>query len=289
MYKLASGTLLLSGLLAFTFNAHASIGAQTAAAMQNNFDATPQRCAGENDNPAHACSGVLIRSTRPSPAYHTWHHSQNSKDKGGVSFSYLRADIPIHRLAEDARSGFTLYPVQQRPKDSLHYDVLCAWPTDGDSWTREERGCGNNLQTDETEAFCHLQGVTSAEDWIAHFRNSNDYKRQCAFDLQHQDRTSAFFQSVRAKQLYSQELPFSWNEVIIGTWDESKSSTLPIQSFFYIAGQRNGLEQARTDQQDWHTTNGAFIPVIRVQFSGNSTGRTEFSYRESDQAVSPDA
>ncbi|WP_264310139.1 hypothetical protein [Pseudomonas putida] len=287
MFNKLSGTLLYATLLTTAFNAHGSIGAQTADQMQRNYDATPAYCKG-NAVPAHACSGVLIRSTKPSPHYHTWHHSQNSKDKGGVSFSYLRADIPTTRLAADARSGFTLFPLLQRPKDSLRYEMLCAWPTDGDTWERDARGCGDNRQTAETEAACHAQGIHTAEQWMEQYRQSGDYKRQCAFDIRRArvpERAEAFHQSVRAKQLYASELPFPWNEVVIGAWNEADAASLPIQSFFHIEGEYGALQQAQADQQDWNTTNGTFIPVIRVRLPRTLEERATFSYHDSDQAV----
>lgn len=284
MYRLSATCFALCLL---SFNADALTGPQTAAAMQKNFDTSPERC-GSDASAAYECSGVLLRSTRPSPAYHTWHHSQNSKTKGSVSFSYLRADIPIERLAEDGRSGFTLYPLQQRPQDSLQYEVLCTWPTDGDSWTRDTRGCGDNSRTTQVEALCHKQGIATAEDWIDNYRRSGDYKNQCAFDAQHAnaiERASTFYQGIRVRQLYRQELPYPWNEVMVGAWDETKSSTLPIQSFFYIAGLPDALEQARADQQDWLDTNANFIPVIRIELPKNPGGSTTFSYHEEDQVV----
>ncbi|PYB72707.1 hypothetical protein DMX11_18200 [Pseudomonas sp. LB-090624] len=280
-------TGLGAALLAAAFSAQASIGARTAEQMQNNYNATPAQCAG-NAVPAHACSGVLLRSTKPSPHYHTWHHSQNSKDKGGVSFSYLRRDIPTTRLAADGRSGFTLYPLLQRPKGSLWYEMLCAWPTDGDSWERDTRGCGDNRQSAEVEAACHEQGVLTAEDWMARFSESGDYKRQCAFDVRRArvpERADAFYQSVRAKQLYAQRMPFPWNEIVIGTWDEANAEKLPIQSFFHIEGEHGALQQAQADQQDWHNTNGTFIPVIRIRLPDNLQENARFSYHEGDQAV----
>lgn len=284
MYRLSAPCFALCLL---SFNALAFIGPQTAADMQKSFDTTPEHC-GSNAIAAHECSGVLVRSTRPSPSYHTWHHSQNSKTKGSVSFSYLRSDIPIERLAEDGRSGFTLYPLQQRPQDSLPYEVLCTWPTDGDSWTRDSRGCGDNSRTTQVETLCHQQGIATAEDWIVNYRGNADHKSQCAFDAQHAnaaERASTFYQGLRVKQLYRDELPYPWNEVMIGAWDETKSSTLPIQSFFYIAGLPDALEQARADQQDWLDTNANFIPVIRIELPKTPEDTTTFSYREEDQAV----
>ena len=287
MLTSVSRTLLAAALWAGVSTAQASIGAQTAKQLQKNYDSTPAQCQG-NAVPAHACSGVLLRSTRPSPLYHSWHHSQNSKDKGGVSFSYLRADIPTTQLAADGRSGFTLYPLLQRPKESLRYEMLCAWPTDGDTWERDNRGCGDNRQTAATEAACHEQGVLTAEQWMERFRQSGDYKAQCAFDIRRArvpERADAFYQSIRAKQLFAPELPFPWNEVVIGAWDEEQSSRLQIQSFFHIEGAYGALQQAQADQQDWHRTNGTFIPVIRIRLPNGLDERAAFSYHESDQAV----
>ncbi|MFJ4429591.1 hypothetical protein ACIPZG_01300 [Pseudomonas sp. NPDC089395] len=287
MYRTLAQLLLLTTLSAPANGANASIGAQTAQHLQQNYDATPQQCPG-NAVPAHACSGVLLRSTLPSPKYHTWHHSPNSRVKGGVSFSYLRADIPTPQLAADGRSGFTLYPLLQRPQGSLHYEMLCAFPTDGDTWERDSRGCGDNRQSAEREKPCHALGITKAEDWIAQYRLTGDYKRQCAFDIQRSrvpERADAFFQSLRVKQLFAAELPFPWNEVMIGAWDEAQSSKLPIQSFFYIEGPDAALEQAQADQRDWYETNDTFIPVIRIRLPRSLEDRTAFSYHDSDQAV----
>lgn len=267
--------------------ANGASGTQIAEQMQRSYDATPKHCGG-NAIPAHACSGVLLRSTLPSPHYHTWHHSSNSKAKGGVSFSYLRADIPTVQLAADGRSGFTLHPLLQRPDGSLRYEMLCAWPTDGDTWERDSRGCGDNRQTTEVEAACHAQGIVTAEDWIQQFRQSGDYKRQCAFDIQRTripERAEAFYQSVRAKQLFATEMPFPWNEVVIGAWDEARADDLPIQSFFHIEGNYGALEQAQADQRDWHQTNGTFIPVIRIRLPRTLEEGARFSYHDSDQAV----
>lgn len=284
MYKIITACCL--ALL--STHALATLGQRTAEQMQSAYDATAANCGSSDAIPAHACSGVLLRATKPSPTYHSWHHSPNSKAKGGVSFSYLRADIPTRQLAADARSGFTLYPLLKRPKDTLHYKVLCATPTDGDTWTRDQQGCGDNSNTAETEAACHLQGVLTAEQWIERFRASGDYKRQCAFDVRKErkaERAEAFLQSLRAKQLYASELPFPWNEVIIGAWDEEGSNRLPIQSFFYIDGQYNALAQAQADQKDWFATYGAFIPVIRIRLPGGGQSAATFSYHEAEQAV----
>ncbi|EKT4480762.1 hypothetical protein QEM02_000829 [Pseudomonas putida] len=287
MFRTLPQILLGATLSTIVITANASIGAKVAQKMQANYDSTPPQCEGEAV-PAHACSGVLLRSTRPSPAYHTWHHSPNSKAKGAVSFSYLRADIPVTRLAEDGRSGFTLHPMLQRPKGTMRYEMLCAMPSDGDTWERGSRGCGDNRQTAEVETVCHEQGILTAEDWIAQFRKTGDYKQQCAFDIQRArvpERAEAFHQSLRARQLFAAEMPFPWNEVMIGAWDEARSASLPIQSFFYIDGPHGALGQAQADQRDWHQTHGSFIPVIRIQLPKSLQDGARFSYHEDDQAV----
>ena len=279
--------LLGATLSTLAIASYATSGAQVAEQMQNNYNATPDRCEG-NAVPAHACSGVLLRTTKPSPNYHTWHHSPNTKAKGGLSFSYLRADLPTTRLAADGRSGFTLHPLMQRADGSVRYEMLCAWPTDGDSWERDARGCGDNRQTASVESACHEQGILSAEAWIDQFRQTGDYKAQCAFDIQRSrvpERAEAFHQALRTQALFADELPFPWNEVIVGAWNEDHARHLPIQSFFHVEGLHGALEQAQADQLDWHKTHGGFIPVIRLRLPNSAAERALFTYHEDDQAV----
>lgn len=269
--------------------AHANLGEDTLAALQANYANTTQAC---NGAPAFVCSGILLRTTRPSAAYHTWHHSPNSREKGGVAFSYLRADAPVEALAEAASSGFILLPRRQAPQGSSAYRVLCAYPTDGDSWTRDAGGCGDNRQTEGVEQFCHEHGIDSAEGWVARYESTpgpehQRYFAQCAFDVSRSraaQAAPAFYQSLRAMSLMP-ERPFAWNEVIVGAWDEATSANLPIQAFFHVTG-RGGLNNARFDQRDWHATTGKWLPVIEISLPDGERPAS-FSYRSEDQAVAP--
>jgi hypothetical protein len=283
-------SLSLACALAFSSvgTALADVGHDTAKAMQAFYASTPASC---GPAPAFVCSGILLRTTRPSPSYHTWDHSPNSREKGGVAFSYLRADAPISRLAEGASSGYTLAPRRLRPEGTLGYRVLCAYPTDGDSWTRNAAGCGDNSQTEAVEQFCHEQGVFTAEDWIARYRatpgpEAQRYFAQCAFDVDRErgeEAAKAFHESLRAMTLMP-DRPFPWNEVMLRAWKETRSQELPIQSFFYIPGQWNGLQNAQFDQRDWHETTGKFVPIIEITLPGNNV-EARFVYREEDQAI----
>ncbi len=209
--------------LAFASGAFAGVGEDTARRMAELYQATPAHC---DDAPAFACSGLLLRTTRPSEAYHTWNHSPNSREKGGVAFSYLRADAKISALAEGARSGYTLQPLQQRTAGELAYQVLCAYPTNGDSWTRDQAGCGDNAQTDAVEQWCHQQGIDTAEQWIAHYNATpgpanKRYFAQCAFDVrkgQGAAAVKAFNETLRVMNLMP-DPPFPWNEIILQAWD----------------------------------------------------------------------
>lgn len=284
-------TLLFPLLLALPLTAaahqHISIGTATAAAMQSYYNDTPERC---NTAPAFVCSGILLRATQPSPAYKTWHHSPNSREKGGVSFSYLRADTPMDRLAASGSSGFTLTPRSYSPAASLPYQVLCAFPTDGDTWTRDTFGCGNNSQTASVEKFCHQQGVLTAEQWIARYNATSGpadkrYFAQCAFDVRPAGRekaTDSFHQSLRVMKLMPNR-PFPWNEVVLEAWDEKRASELPIQSFFHIKG-HNGLHNAQFEQRDWHASTGKFVPIIELSLP-TSNRPARFTYHQAEQAV----
>lgn len=280
----------LTAFALITGTAQANEGQDTAKAMTRQYHDTREACGAHS--PAFVCSGIFLRSTRPSTSYHSWEHSPNSKTKGGVAFSYLRADSPISSLAEDARSGYTLAPISNRPAGTLQYTVLCAFPTDGDSWTRDKGGCGDNKNTTRVETFCHEQGIRNAEDWILNYqRTSGDpakrYISQCAFDM-HTSRDGAatrdFMETLSAMRSLGGQ-PFPWNEMLIKTWDETQGGSVPIQSFFYIKGMPGGLEQARYDQKDFHKTVGRFVPIIEISLPQNGKRNAEFIYRTADQAV----
>ncbi|WP_213879128.1 hypothetical protein [Pseudomonas sp. dw_358] len=274
--------------LGLSTTAQADIGPDTASAMQAYYNATPEQC---GKAPAFLCSGILLRTTRPSTEYHTWDHSPNTRKKGGVAFSYLRADTPIHALAEGASSGFTLTPRRHRAEGTMPYRVLCAYPTDGDTWTRDVFGCGDNAQTESVEQFCHEHGIHTAEAWIERYEQTEGpahqrYFAQCAFDVRSsrgQAAVTDFYQSLRVMQLMP-ERPFPWNEMVIGAWDESRSNLLPIQSFFHVTGQWNGLRNAQFDQQDWFTTTGKFVPVIEITLPSDDQP-ARFTYHAGEQVV----
>lgn len=278
----------LLGLLALSGLAQADAGDDTVAAMQAYYNDTRESC---GEAPAFLCSGILLRTTRPSPKYHTWNHSPNSREKGGVAFSYLRADAPVQALAEGASSGFTLTPRRHRASDSIPFRVLCAYPTDGDSWTRGAAGCGDNTQTEAIEQLCHEQNIHTAEAWIARYNATEGpaqqrYFAQCAFDVRagrKEHAARAFYESLRVMQLMPNR-PFPWNELIVGAWDETQSGRLPIQSFFHVRGQPNGLQNAQFDQRDWHATTGKFVPIIEIALPrGEHPAR--FTYRLEEQVV----
>lgn len=292
---------LLACALAVAGTAQADLGSRTAAAMQAAYDDTRQACDGK---PAYACSGVLLRVTKPSDKYYTWNNSPNAMAKRGVSFSYLRADAPIRALAESARSGYTLAPLDQRATGTMAYNPLCAFPTDGDTWERGKGGCGDNQRTPQVkENLCDAVGINTAEQWIAHYNASPDpevidrwagnpdyrYAAQCAFDIR--DRLGAtgaknFHETLRVMQLMK-DRPFAWNEVMIQTWSESRFKELPIQSFFYIAGNTAGREDAQRVQRDWQREAGRFVPVISISLPANGTA-ARFAYDPKDQVVKPE-
>jgi len=73
-------------------------GAEVAAELTAQYNDKRADCGAVN-RPAFLCSGILFRGTVPSDAYHSWNPSPISQTRGGVSFSYLRADAKFDRLA----------------------------------------------------------------------------------------------------------------------------------------------------------------------------------------------
>ncbi|MFJ5299613.1 hypothetical protein ACIQAL_24225 [Pseudomonas sp. NPDC088368] len=266
----------------------AGIGEDTARALTRQYHDTREACAG--NSPAFKCSGILLRTTKPSLAYHTWDHSPNSREKGGVSFSYMRADAPIQRLAGSGKSGYILMPDSLKKPEALAYEVLCAYPTDGDSWYRDRGGCGDNSRTSDTEMFCQEIGVRTAGEWFEKYtftpgHSGERYYSQCAFDMSESrgaEATKEFYGTLRLMKLLRGD-PFPWNEVMVKAWDENHAHRLPIQAFFYVKNKHGSGDYARHDQQDFYAQTGRFIPIIEIDLH-NRKGPT-FIYKPSVQSM----
>ncbi|WP_342653729.1 hypothetical protein [Pseudomonas sp. F3-2] len=240
---------------------------------------------GTDSQPAFLCSGVMIRGTSSNPTYHVWNNSPASIAKGGVSFSYLRADSTFNKLAYEYTNGF-IFNAYFYANTSLHPEIFCFFPIDAGTSLRADNGCG------EFPGFagsgpCHLQNVTTAAQFWTHYNahSSSRHSYQCGFDVT-DNRNSlagpAFAAGVGAMKLMGAESFNEQNEFIVDAWKDNLGKTLPLEAFFYLDGS-DGKTVAQRNQQDLWTTDGRWIPIISIRLSRNAGESTTFQYLPGDQ------
>ncbi|MFJ2363175.1 hypothetical protein ACIPIN_05525 [Pseudomonas sp. NPDC087697] len=285
--SLAMTCLITAGFTAHLYADNDTFGTQISAQVTANYADTRDSC-GSYAQPAFACSGVIIRSTRYSDAYRSWEPSAKHKSAGAVSFSYLRADSKFNEMAGVGRNGFIRYPDDQMPAGMNGTQVICAFPIDGGSDERQVLGCDDSNLTPEFESSCQQQSITTAEQWYAFYvKNNKSHHRQCAFDVLTGPTGPAakeFIENLRAMQYIQDEsfgsLGKSNNELRIATWADGLGKAFPVMSFFYIEG---GLEAAQKDQKAFHADTGRFVPILNVTLPRSPSEDATFTYLPSDQ------
>lgn len=261
-------------------------GAEVAADLTAQYQDKRADC-GTQNRPAFLCSGVLFRGTQASTAYHSWNPSPGSQTRGGVSFSFLRADSKFNRLAYDYRNGLIFKPYQLAEAGKLDPEVLCVFPVDGWTAERNDQGCGTHGTFPVESRPCQAQGITTASQWVAHFNltSGNKNTHQCGFDVRENGSGGAayFAAGLAARLLIPTESFVQTNELVLATWAQMENPTpLPIQAFFYLPG---GLPGAQHDQKDYFDQAQAVIPIIAMTLPTTSANDATFSYDEKDQVV----
>ncbi|WP_312413678.1 Ig-like domain-containing protein [Pseudescherichia sp.] len=253
-------------------------GQQVAVNLSTQYKNTTAACK-QNNSPAFNCSGVELRGTDHSSSYFAWNPSPSSVTSGGVSFSYLRADSKYNKLAYSYYNGFFVYPNDNKPDGKIDLDVLCSFPIDAATNSRNDAGCGMyNGQSESKE--CQLQGITDADGWYDHYvKYNSSHTSQCGFGLtkDYTGVTDAFYQTILSMTKISNESFQTQNEMRIATWQQDIPEQLPIQSFFYTNA--SGLADAQADQRDFYEqTNGMFVPVIQLTLPASKTDDATFTY-----------
>lgn len=260
------------------------LGQQVARHLTERYTDVRANC-GTDSQPAFLCSGVTIRGTSSNPTYHVWNNSPASIEKGGVSFSYLRADSKFGKLALGYTNGF-IFNAYFYADNQLHPEVLCFFPIDGATVNRSDKGCGPYTGF-AGSGPCHLQGVNTAAQFWTHYNAHSSDRRfyQCGFDVRN-DRNAlagpAFAAGVGAMKLMGAESFATQNEFIMAAWADGLGKTLPLEAFFYLSG-TNGLAVAQNNQRDLKRTDGRLIPIISVRLPGNTTDPATFYYLPADQ------
>ncbi|OQR37906.1 hypothetical protein BWR59_02085 [Pseudomonas sp. Bc-h] len=264
-----------------------NLGEQVARHLTTRYNDTRANC-DTPSQPSFLCNGVMIRGTASNPTYHVWENSKESKEKGGVSFAYLRSDTDFRNLPLNYTNGF-IFKSYKHAEGKFRPEVLCSFPVD--AWTAyrpSDGGCGE-YPGYAGSGLCHLNGVTTAAQWWSRYNShpSSRYAYQCGFDVRdarNELAGPAFAASVEARRNYLGAEGYGLNnELIIKAWADNLGGTLPLEAFFYVYG-TGGLTDARRNQTDLKNINGIVIPIISVRFAPTQTGVATFYYIASDQA-----
>ncbi|PHX40463.1 hypothetical protein AO263_00130 [Pseudomonas sp. NZIPFR-PS5] len=264
-------------------------GAAVATALTSRYQDTRPNC-GADSKPAFLCSGIDLRGTaEATTAFDAWNPSPTAVRVGGVSFSYLRSDYKMRRLAFDYTHGFIFYPVLSKPAGKITVKVLCFFPIDGQSDNRPEAGCGASANRPKSDR-CHRVGVTTGEQWAKHYNDYGEHSAGgiggCSMDVRdsaNQYAGSNFYEGLRGGRLISPKTFEKPNDLKHETWAQNIPATLPIEAFFYTTPA--GLASSRYDQKRFHTLTGIAIPIISVKLPSTLAADATFTFLPADQVV----
>lgn len=264
-------------------------GASVAAALTSRYYDTRPNC-GSDTRPAFLCSGIDLRGTDvATAAFDSWNPSPTAERVGGVSFSFLRSDYKMKRLAFNYTHGFIFYPVLSKPAGKVTVKVLCFFPIDGGSDNRPEGGCGAYPGLPLSDR-CHRVNVTTGEQWANHYNEHGEHSAggigSCSMDVRDSVNQYAgpnFYEGMRGGRLISPKTFDKPNDMKHEVWPQNIPATLPIEAFFYIAPA--GLASSQYDQQRFHALTGIAVPIISVKLPATLTADATFAFLPADQVV----
>ncbi|MBD8617279.1 hypothetical protein IFT69_26620 [Pseudomonas putida] len=294
-YKVGGvGTTVRSGSISVSIVSETiEQGRLVAEALNRRYTDTRNDC---NGKAAYFCNGVLMRTTGAKTTYHAWDPSPTAISIGGVSFSYLRKDVGIQRLAWFETQGIILKNSAASAQDGqLDVKLLCSYPSDAATRYRSIKGgCSPHLLYPNDSGACATQTppVDTIERWKTHYNamgGSGNFsarnEHQCSFGAD----PAAFALSLAVRDHFlvaSEERPYH-NEIMLETWPTGTTTALPLEAVFYLSQQTRevGLAGAQFIQRDYFDVTGHVLPVIQV----NLDAASPYSFNISEQAVTPPA
>lgn len=271
----------------------ATRGPQVVAELAARYrDTATTRCDGLDRRPAFLCSGILLRGTATAAGFDVWDPSPTAVRVGGTSFSFVRSDYKMKRLAMGYTKGLIFYPVLKTPPSKLKIQVLCFFPVDGDSDHRSDKGCGGISGYASTVA-CASQDINTPEKWAENYRKyataNHNRVGVCSFDVRDSIDALAglnFIKGMQAGRLVTPRAFDIPNDVKMATWETGAAKVLPIEAFFYvIVGSSSGLAEVQKDQRRFKEVTGESIPIIKVTMPAKLDEKVTFAFQAQDQAV----
>lgn len=260
------------GVFGFNQQDQLYVGYQVASKLNARYADTAPACPG--DTPAYNCNGVLIRITDASVDFHAWNPSPGSIERNGVSFSYMRADVHLPRLAWAKNQGLIMKELAAPTAYPL--TVRCSYPFDGATFYRSD-SCNEHSGAPQTSIPCAEQGIATEQEWITYFYAQISRWTGCSFTGE----TIPFAVSVKARSLLNASDQMEHNEVVIANWPQDIPEQLPLEAFFYITA--DAKPNADYFQKDYFQQTGHFLPIVRVDLA--APDGIVFTFDPQDQNV----
>ncbi|AXI63639.1 hypothetical protein DLD99_25240 [Pseudomonas kribbensis] len=261
-------------------------GAAVAATLNARYAQTTRNCFNSETAPIFLCSGIVIRATTYGDGYNVWDPSPNNVSNGFVAFSYMRNDAKSPALYNHSNNGYIARPVSAAIPGQIKLQYTCFFPIDGATDGRADKGCGQHILHGAISRFCSLQGITTANQFVAHYmaNTSAREQKQCSWDVRDNSpyQTAALFREALATM---PRIPKNGrndeNELVSAVWAKQPAANMPIEAFFYTDAA--GLIQAKKNQSSYYAqANSIIVPVIKLTINSTSWAAS-FSYNPADQ------
>ncbi|MGH8420073.1 MAG: halovibrin HvnA [Pseudomonas sp.] len=267
-------------------------GDQVASNLEKRYRDTRNDC-GAASKPAFLCSGLILRGGMPSTEFDIWNPSPISQKNGGVSFSFVRSDYKMKRLAYTYDSGFIFYPILSTPQGKELIEILCFFPVDGSSNARPNGGCDEHPNYPVISKSCELQSpvIDTAAKWVAKYRADGAAGRSraeamCSFNVRDSVNNAAagrFLEGMRGGRLISPDAFNTPNDMKLKAWAQNIPERLPIEAFFYTKS--TGLAGAQLYQRRFRQLTGTTIPIIYIPLPQTLEQSATFTYKPEDQTL----
>lgn len=208
--------------------------------------------------PLYFCSGLIVRGTRQAPG-----EGRNAWDPypagrtADTSFSYLRSDIRMTRLAWSYTNGFIIDP-------TVNLNFNCFYPLDAASDERMDKGCGAHTSKPEFDPDCSSR---------MEMDDSVPAPERCRYNLRTVFAFAQFAEGVKAaaKASRTSDLP---NDLKVETWKDGCDQRLEIRAFFYINDE--GKPFAERDRKKYEEVCKKHVSLVYMIFPENKDGLIKF-------------
>lgn len=266
-YFVATGTWLpvlrldpalpTGNVFSFDLAEQLNTGERVATWLNQRYADTQAQCA--DGSPSYNCNGVLIRATSASTGFRSWNPTDASNRRDGVSWTYLRADTGILRLASNA-PGLIFNRLEIPFTHSVR--MRCAYPANA----------GTNGVPNSCRASCLSQDITTVPAWQRSY--GRNPASSCAFSMEPTPSAAQYQLNIDVRASAG-----AHNEIIIGAWPQNIPAQLPIEAIYYPTGSAS-LAGAQYIQWDYFRATQKRMPIVQVNLT---PGAKPFSYLPDDQ------